>query len=210
MPGLVCAPFLWPPTHLSHILMRQVSAMAREVKVLDGPMNVRWVFEDTVRSLEPGWVFYGGHGEPERLVGEDIVVGMLSAEDVRRKPALVRGRIVVALPCCHSAKALGPACIEAGARAYLGATDVMYAAFDDEEFPYFSEAWMDYMKAPYVALLSGKTVGEALRVYQERARHWIGFFRDHLGVWSEADWHMETTQHNLNVVTLLGDASARI
>jgi hypothetical protein len=86
----------------------------------------------------------------------------------------------------------------------------MYAAFDDEEFPYFSEAWMDYMKAPYVALLSGKTVGEALRAYQERARHWINFFRDHLGVWSEADWHMETTRHNLEVVTLLGDASARI
>jgi hypothetical protein len=189
--------------------MRQVAAMIRDVKVLDGPMNVRWVFQDAIRSASPPFIFYGGHGDDKMLVGEDVILGMLTTEDVDRNPWLVRDKIVVAVPACFSAKALGPECIKMGARAYIGAIDSMYAAFDDEDHDYFQD-WLDYHKALYSALLEGKTVREAVERYKEKARYYANLYREHLGIWKEADWHWETINHNIRVVTIFGDPSARI
>ncbi|MEM2265519.1 MAG: hypothetical protein QW687_01620 [Candidatus Hadarchaeales archaeon] len=189
--------------------MRQIAASIREVKVLDGPMNVRWIFSEAVRAEDPPFLFYGGHGEPSMLIGEDIITGMVSVEDVTRAPWLVRGRIVVAIPCCYSAQKFGQACIKMGARAYLGATEPMYAAFDAEEHNYF-EDWLDYMSAPYAALLSGKTVVQALGRYRERLEHYIQLYRDHLGTWPDADWHLEAATKNLRAVVLLGDPTATL
>ena len=150
---------------------------------------------------------YAGHGTEKSFVGEDLVFHMFRTGDVR--PA-IKNKIIVAIPACFTAKELGPKCIEMGARTFIGATDSMFAAFDNEHHRFFSEDWIGHHMAFYEVLFRGGTVGEALSAYKERGHYYVRMYRTQLAWVPDADWHTMAFNQNVEVITLLGDPSARI
>jgi len=178
------------------------------VSFLPGLLSTRIpFFAQLSRNEELLAIMYGGHGGEDVLYGEDIILGMFNIDDVRRER--VKDRIIVALPACHSASKLGPATIAMGAKAYVGATAPMYAAFDDPDNPYFQD-WIDYHLAFYRTLLDGGTVYQAFLEYRRRGEYYANLYKERAGFWVNADWHYMATTSNLNAVVLLGDKQARL
>lgn len=205
---LLSAPFTIPPTYLSWFLMRRVADYARQkhnIVSLEGPLASKLPYLAYLR-LRPDLdvLLYGGHGTEDAWVGDFLWPFMFEIPDT----IYVKGKILVAVPCCLSAVRLGPAAIERGAKCFIGATAPMYAAFDNEDHKYF-EDWCNYHLALYKALLDGETAGNALSIYKERARYYLSLYQQHPD-WADSDWHAYATEQNINVVTLLGDPGARI
>jgi hypothetical protein len=209
MKAVIAAPFLIPPTHLSFILMDKVKELFSKkykTEFLPGPLATRPSFNYVLeKDGEIETVIYGGHGTEDMLVGEDIITGMLSKD---RLPENLRNKIVVAIPACLSAIDLGPEAIRRGAKAYAGAKDVMYAAYDDEERRYFSDDWVGSHLLLYQTLLDGGTIGEAVKRYQERCRELAEHYRRSRLL--NGDWHAMAFEHNAAVTEVLGDSNARL
>lgn len=204
---LVTAPFLIPPTHISWMLMNEVVKYAKskgiEVEFLQGPMATRVPYSYSAPKYDV--IFYGGHGSTDALIGETIVPPWMM--DKYLAP-IVKDKIVVAVPCCLSASELGPACIRAGAKAYIGAVDSMYAGFGNEDHDYLKD-WIDHHMVLYKALLDGETVGEAVSRYRERGQYYIRLYQANPR-WADSDYHIHAFSENIRVITVLGDPTARV
>lgn len=148
---------------------------------------------------------YAGHGSTDALIGETIVPPWMM--DKYLAP-IVKDKIVVAVPCCLSASELGPACIRAGAKAYIGAVDSMYAGFGNEDHDYLKD-WIDHHMVLYKALLDGETVGEAVSRYRERGQYYIRLYQANPR-WADSDYHIHAFSENIRVITVLGDPTARV
>ena len=209
MRGLVSAPFLWMPTHLSFLLMQRVNELLGKklpTTFLPGPLSTRPPFHyELGRNAGLGLICYAGHGTEKSLVGEDLLFHMFHTGDAR---PIIKDKIIVAIPACSSARELGPKCIEAGASCFIGATDVMYAAFNNSYHKFFSD-WQSQHMALYETLFRGGTAREALEAYKERGRYYVRLYKSH-PEWADSDWHAMAFNQNVEVTTLLGDPSARI
>lgn len=83
-------------------------------------------FESVVKKIKPNVILLNGHGGPDEILGDNhstlIKVGV--------NDYILKNSVVYALSC-SSAKVLGPACIRAGAKAYVGYKEDFIFAFTE-------------------------------------------------------------------------------
>ena len=82
---------------------------------LEGKRAKRKNVESFLQHKQPNLVLFNGHGGPDLIMGHENEIIMR----VRNKESMLAKTIVYALACASGA-ILGPACVKAGARAYIG------------------------------------------------------------------------------------------
>ena len=209
MKAVISSPFLFPPTQLSYMMADELEKLIRgfgwEVVRLHGPQNLRAIFSFAVRHHPDAvLIAYLGHGGPSMFAGEEVGgPGILAVDNVGE----ARERIIVGLPACLSARQLGPASVKAGAGAFVGSVEEMYAAWPEAEHDYLRD-WFDYSLTFYKSLVAslnaGKSVEEAvekaLRDYRERCSYYEELYKRNLQVWHNSDFYLHTVKQNKQFV----------
>lgn len=147
-------------------------------------------------------VYYAGHGGDDVLVGNEVFLGLVTPFNA----SWFKNRVLSTMACL-SARVLGPSVIREGGYAYVGATDVLYAAFP-EAYDYLSD-WLDYMMLLPKGIVEDKPIGEALNDLKSRALSYASKYQSSKpdDSW---DWYYQSTLHNATVYTMLGDPSLRL
>lgn len=185
-----------------------------EIVRLKGLQNIRLVFSETLaQHPDATVVIYAGHGSPTGACGEEVLFGIdgltitnCTMQTVNNA-AQLKDRIVVALPACETAQELGPAVVNDGAKAYVGSTVSMYAAFQESEHDYMKD-WFDYTLEFYRSLIGSLTAGTtvkkamdaALAAYQKRCTYYMNLYQRNLSIWPNADYYLVATKQNRDYV----------
>jgi len=207
--AIVASPFLWPPTHISYTLADELEKLLKsfgwDVVRLHGPQNLRVVFSYALKyHSDAVLIAYLGHASPTMFMGEEIGgPGILAVDNVGD----VKERIIVGLPACLSAQKLGQATVNAGAKAFVGSLEEMYAAWVEQEHDYMAD-WFDYTLTFYRSLISslnaGKTVREAsekaLKDYKERCTYYMELYKQNLETWQNSDFYVHACRQNRDFV----------
>jgi len=203
--SLLLSPFIFPPTQLSYQLMNQVESLLKSV-------NLRVVrFSGPLASKETAFIhlpehnlfIYAGHAKKDRLCGENVFLcDLVTVADA----SIFQGQIVVANPACESARELGPKIVDAGAKAFLGSVENMYAHFNESERNY-QDDWFDYTLTFYRSVLT-KTMGEAVEDWKNAITHYMDLYKAHLDDWPNADWNYFAAKMNRDNFVVLGDKQA--
>jgi hypothetical protein len=207
--AIIAAPFIFAPTQLSHAMSDELEKVIRgfgwTVIRLHGPQNLRVVFS-YVLSYHPDAVLvvYMGHASPTMFAGEEVAgPGILALDNVGE----ARERIIVGLPACLSAQRLGPASVLAGAKAFVGSREEMYAQWNEQDAPYMQH-WFDYTLTFYrslvASLTAGKSVEEALSKaltdYRDRCTYYMELYKRNLETWVSSDFYYTATRQNRDFV----------
>lgn len=201
-------PFIFPPTHISYLLgvefLREAERLGYEFIALHGPMATRIPFFLAMRGSKGGLLIYMGHGIEDAICGDSILCDMITVHDVN----ILKDMIVVAAPCCLTGRELAVEAVKAGAKAYVGSTEVMYASFDEYEHPYRRD-WNDMFLTLYRGILT-KTVEEAVRDYKNRCTYYMELYKRHFIDWPNADWNYMAAKFNRDYLTFFGDPHAKV
>jgi len=205
--SLLLSPALFPPTQLSYVLMNKVEALLKDV-------DLRVVrFSGLLASRETAFIYlperklfiYGGHGRRDAICGENVFsCNLVTVADA----SIFKDQIVVANPTCEVAAELGPAIVEAGAKAFLGSTENMCAHFNEAEHNYMDD-WFDYTLTFYRSVLS-KTMGEAVEDWKSAITRYMDLYKSHLDDWPNADWNYFAAKMNRDNFVVLGDPQAMV
>lgn len=128
--------------------------------ILDKKNVNRKNFESFLEKKSFDVVLLNGHGANDRLAGEDGEI-ILDSDNI----SLLKGKSVHALSC-QTAKKLGPAAMEAGAKAYIGYDEDFVFVNDDSKLtrPEEDETAALFLDPAFTApkaLLNQKTANEA-------------------------------------------------
>ena len=209
MKAVIASPFLWAPTQLTYVMANELETLIRgfgwDVVRLSGPQNLRLLFSYAVASHPDAvLIAYMGHASRSAFLGEDMFgLGILGVDNAGE----AREHIVVGLPACLSAQQLGPALVKAGAKAFVGSREEMYAQWNESEHNYMSD-WFDYTLTFYRSLVgslsAGKGVdealGKALKDYQDRCTHYMELYKNNLQTWPNADFYTVAVRQNRDFV----------
>lgn len=186
-------------------LVSIIEGFGWDVVWLQGPQTLRDVFDFIVANHpDATLIIYMGHASPSAFLGEDVYgVGMLPTGDGGK----VRDRVVVGLPACLSAQQLGPALVQAGAKAFVGSQEEMYCQWPEAEHDYMAD-WFDYTLAFYKSLVnmlnSGASVraavAKALKDYQDRCVYYMNYYQSNLDKWPNADFYYMAVRQNVQFV----------
>ena len=116
---LITRPLYEHTTHYLHFWSKKIIdfAKSRGNKVLDlseDKVN-RKNFENILRKMKPKLVLLNGHGEKDRIYGQDDKELIIAGEN----EDLLENKIVYVVACDKSEE-LGPKCIENGVTSYIG------------------------------------------------------------------------------------------
>jgi hypothetical protein len=207
--AVIASPFLWPPTQLTYVMANELESLVRgigwDVIRLQGPQNLR-VFFSFVMNSHPDAVLiaYMGHAGPSAFLGEDIFgLGILGVDNAGE----VREHVVVGMPACLSAQQLGPALVKAGAKAFVGSREEMYAQWSESEHDYMAD-WFDYTLTFYKSLVTSLTAGKsvkeslekALNDYRERCTYYEQLYKQHIQDWPNSDFYLHAVKQNRDFV----------
>ncbi|HLD78041.1 MAG TPA: hypothetical protein VJB16_03340, partial [archaeon] len=175
---------------------------------LAGKKATRTQLESHLRKQPPALVLLNGHGDSRTVFGQDDEPIAIAGEN----HALFSSTVISAL-ACESAQELGPACVSAGARAYIGYRKEFVFFIDTD---HSSTPRKDPLAEPFFAvsnqvplsLLRGKTAAAALADSKATSRkhivHLLGS-KD-----PESPFMLTALIDNLMNQELLGDCEARI
>ena len=163
----------------------------------------RIYIELATRLAKIDGVFYFGHGLADRWFG---VSGMLmTPQNVK----LLEDKIAVAISC-YTGRILGRLAVnEGGARAYIGFTDTVYAAFPEAEHNYLADFIALWIGMP-ILLVSGKTAGEAVNWFVEQSNKFRELYMSKYPDWINADWYADAVDWNAKHLILHGDNNATL
>jgi len=210
---LIVAPFTIPPTHLSFQLTRRFVKWLLnngfKFETLDGVMANKPPFLNILKTKpEIDLVIYTGHGTPSCLCGESLMCNMFCTVDVTRYKKLIEDKVVISAPACYTARSLGKAMIENGARCYMGSVEAMYAQFSDEDHDYFND-WVNMFLTLYKHTVL-ENAGRGYEMYIKKGQQYIELYRAHLYDWNNSDWNIQAVKRNMKYFTLLGDRGATV
>jgi len=205
--ALILSPFIFPPTYLSFEIANRVESLLKNV-------NLRVVrFSGLLASKETAFIHlpehnlfvYMGHARKNALCGENVFLcNLVTVADA----SIFKDQIVVANPACESAAELGPAIVKAGARAFLGSVENMYAHFNEAEHNY-QDDWFEYTLIFYMSVLT-KTMGEAVEDWKNEITRYMDLYKTHLDDWPNADWNYFAAKMNRDNFVVLGDPQAMV
>jgi len=143
---------------------------------------------------------YGGHARKDSLCGENVFsCDLVTVADA----SIFKDQIVVANPACETAAILGPKIVEAGAKAFLGSVENMYAHFNEADRNYMDD-WFDYTLTFYRSVFT-KTMGEAVDDWKRAITLYMDLYKAHLNDWPNADWNYMAAKMNRDNFVVLGD-----
>jgi len=205
---LIIAPSIFAPANISAPMAEKVANVYNlkghhEVDVLFGPWATRIPIMTRLEE-NPDLVIYMGHGQADRICGENPFCDGLTTLDAH----LFKDKIVVCAPACEVGQALGPTSIYKGAKAFIGATTSMYGAWEEVENNYYAD-WRNYFETLYKYLMTD-TVGNAVQAYKNKATEYIEIYKSKEDVWPNADWYINATYVNRDRLEVYGDPNARI
>ena len=205
---LLIAPLVDIPTIVSNLAIFEILAYADtkpdiDIDYLPGIMANRFMYNLYTTFKKYDLIIYYGHGEKDRLMGNHFYWSIINKKNVRRtNPASFDTM------ACHSAAGLGMLTVKQGTKAYIGTTDLYYAAFPEKEYN-FLRSWIDYTTIKTKALLDGKTFGEAYKAFLDTINKYITLYEQNIG-YKNYDWYLEKTIWNRDHTILLGDPDTKI
>jgi hypothetical protein len=119
----------------------------------------RYQFETSMNSQDPIFVWLNGHGNTDRLAGQDseIILDLNNA-------GILSGRICYAFSCL-TATSLGSAAVSQGCTSYIGYEDEFVFLYDvnspDPLSDTYAKWFMDAGSKVGLSLLQGKSTGKA-------------------------------------------------
>ncbi len=138
-------------------------AREKEVVVFDLAKEKanRQELETVVREQSPDFVFLNGHGDYDKVCGQDNEC-LIEADD---NAEILSGKIVYALSC-RSADTLGKRAVEKGALAYIGYIEDFIFLFDEKQkdFPLqdkIAQLFLEPSNQVAFSLLAGSSAKEA-------------------------------------------------
>ena len=169
---------------------------------------IREKVEDELRGADPVFFFHASHGGDNILTGQNMS-NLICSEGLYWCPypnhEVLSDRVVYTLSC-SSAKELGPAVIEANGISYIGYLPYLYISLPegDDLDAVFKDIWA----GGALALIDGKTTGEAYNWLQRRYEYWISYWEMNSG-W-EAPMMLWILKEDLENLKLFGKRDARI
>lgn len=153
------------------ILLAQANSF--QVKDLGGEKANRTEFEKFIKKQNPDFIIINGHGSPSKIQGHknQIILEKDKNDDI------LKDKVIYALSC-HSAKELGPAAVEKGAKAYVGYESPFgFLTNKNKECIPNEDELANIFKIPSneipINLIKGKTVGESFEKSQEKFKEMI-------------------------------------
>lgn len=205
--SLLLSPFIFPPTQLSFQLMNRVENLLKESNLRVVRFSGPFASKETafIHLPEHNLMIYGGHARKDRLCGENVFLcNLVTVADA----SIFNGQIVVANPACESARELGVKVVEAGAKAFLGSVENMYAQFNEAERNY-QDDWFDYTLTFYRSVFT-KTMSEAVEDWKNAINRYMDLYKAHLDDWPNADWNYFAAKMNRDNFVVLGDPQAMV
>jgi hypothetical protein len=173
---------------------------------LDGWAANRYQFQTNVSSADPVFIWLNGHGNIEKLAGQDgeIILDLGNNN-------ILSGRVVYAFSCL-TASELGPSSVSKGCTAYIGYSDEFVFVYDNTApYPLRDKYAQWFMQAGVEvgsSLLRGETAGQSLVRSQS-------LFDTAIGYWNTssdpvAPSMLACLYQDKNCQRLLGSESARV
>lgn len=153
---------------------------------------------------KPDLIVYLGHGDYDKLYGQ-LPVGFFLPLVQLLNVDLLRDTITVTY-ACDSGRILGP---KAPARAYYGSVEPYYVALTYPQHDFMSDFFETWLTIP-LALVQGKTAGEALELYRNKCTQFISLYTMHLHDWQGAEEFKRFLTSNRDNYRLFGDGNARL
>lgn len=117
--------------------------------------------ESVVAKMRPSFIFFNGHGSADSIAGCDDKVLVRAGDNEK----ILGAKSIYALSC-GSAKKLGPASINIGAKAYLGYDDVFIFSYEPDKISTpLDDKTAGLFLSPsnqiIISILKGHTIGES-------------------------------------------------
>lgn len=205
---LLIAPLIDVPTITSNMGTLSVLDYASnkfdlDIDYLWGVLANRLAYNLATKYKKYDAIFYWGHGKEKKMSGTHPFWAMINKKNI-----LKAGTTPFDTMACLTARDLGIFAVNGGAKAYIGTTELYYAAYPEKERD-FLEDWIDYTSIRQKALLDGKTFGEAFKMFQDKLRGYIELYKS-FGDYRNYDWYYQSAKHNLKYTVLLGDPNTRL
>jgi len=205
---LLIAPLMDLPTITSNMGVLDILDYASNRNDLDidylwGVMANRIAFNIATKLKKYDAIFYWGHGKEVKLHGTHFFWSVISKKNIYKA-----GNTPFDTMACLSAKELGKFAVATGTKAYIGTTELYYAAYPEKERDFLAD-WIDYTTIRQKALLDGKTFGEAYDMFVDKISAYIKLYEG-FGDYRNYDWYAEAARHNRKHTILIGDRNARL
>lgn len=174
-----------------------------DIDILWGFLANRLSFNIKTSMKKYDAIFYWGHGKEVKLHGTHLLWSIINKKNIYKA-----GDTPFDTMACLSAKDLGMFAVEHGTQAYIGTTELYYAAYPEKERDFLAD-WIDYTSIRQKALLDGKTFGEAYDMFVDKITEYIKLYESY-GDYRNYDWYYESALHNLKHTILIGDRNARL
>ena len=200
--SLLLSPYIFPPTQLSFELMNRVETLLKDANLRVVRLSGLLASRETafIHLPDHNLFIYGGHARKDSLCGENVFsCDLVTVADA----SIFKDQIVVANPACETAAILGPKIVEAGAKAFLGSVENMYAHFNEADRNYMDD-WFDYTLTFYRSVFT-KTMGEAVDDWKRAITLYMDLYKAHLNDWPNADWNYMAAKMNRDNFVVLGD-----
>lgn len=132
-------------------------------------------FEDAIKEHDPFLVFGNGHGEENKIKGNNREVILEACNN----DTLLEGRIAYFIGC-KAAKILGPSAIDKGCSSFIGYDDVFLIMSDPKITmdgnpldDIFVRGSMEASNQILLTLIKGGTPEEAVRNFQKTTNTWV-------------------------------------
>jgi hypothetical protein len=164
--------------------------------------------EDELKGADPVFFFHASHGGDNILTGQgmsNLICCPGAFPCPKPNHEVLSDRVTYTLSC-SSAKELGPAAIEVNGISYIGYLPYLWICVleGDDLDAVFKDIWA----GGAIALIDGKTTGEAYNWLKRRYECWISYWEMNPG-W-EAPIMLWVLKADLQNLKLLGKRDARI
>jgi len=158
-------------THYLFYWAQEIIKVAKEkgIKILDLAKERanKKEFESVAVKMQPSFIFFNGHGDDDCVSGCDNKIIVKAGENEEK----LKEKIIYALSC-RSAKNLGVASIEAGAKTYVGYKDDFIFMYEPDKLSRpledkTAEMFLGPSNQLVFSILKGHTMGEAYEKSQE-------------------------------------------
>jgi len=196
------------PTFTSNLAVADLASYMRSqqninVDYLWGVGSNRWAFNNYMKRHKYNAVFYFGHGTEKGLKGTHFVGNIIDKNNAH----FLKDTMVISMACL-AGKQLGYDIVSAGAKCFVGFTDLYYAAFIEKERNFFID-WKDYTLSYFKAILEGKNAHEAHETFVRNCNKYIKLYEPFKKN-KNFDWYSESVLHNRNIMIVLGSSKTTL
>ena len=136
--------------------------------------------ENFIKSQNPTFLVFNGHGDPETIYGQHNKP-LLSVEDLDKD--VVSEKIIHSFSC-SSASILGPECINAGCKTFIGYDNEFIFIIDTTRStqPLKDESAKPFLESAnqvVISIIKGNEIGEAFEMSQAKYDKWIEYYNAH-------------------------------